>query len=435
LSVVVVGGGWAGLAAAVALTRARVPVTVLEASRQLGGRARSVRLADLTVDNGQHLIIGAFHALLDMLALLGIEESRVLQRLPLHWWLKSRHGPDIRLGIPRLPAPLHLLWALSFASGLSWDERLCVLRFASRFYNGTSVPALDATVANWLQRQGQTGHLSQALWRPLCLAALNAPPESASARVFWRVLQDTFGRRRADSDLLIPSTHLDQVFPEPAKGYIERRGGTVRLRSRVQALQTARERIPAEHVLIATEPHACERLLEPYPVLRAMAQRIAALPHAPICTLYLRYPSATRLEKPMVGVLDGHAQWLFDRRCCGQPGLMAAVISGPGEHMRLDHRALIGEVVADLTRLFPHWPAPNRAWVIREKRAAFSCEAQTEALRPSIRTPLAGLWLAGDYTDTGYPATLEGAIRSGLQCAEAILGDAARPPPSFSQSE
>jgi len=122
-----------------------------------------------------------------------------------------------------------------------------------------------------------------------------------------------------------------------------------------------------------------------------------------------------------VGMLDGTAQWAFDRRVCGQPGLMAVVISASGPHMAMGNEALIERVAGELAQLNPHWAEVEDAMVIREKRATFACKVGVNTLRPPTATAVHGCWLAGDFVDTGYPATLEGAIRSGLKCAHGIL--------------
>ncbi len=431
--VVVAGGGWAGLAAAAELTRRGIPVLVLEAAPQLGGRARSVEIWGQHLDNGQHLMIGAYRGMLGLLRTLGVDEGAVFQRLPLELRMESPHQGGYHLATPRLPAPLHLLWGLIRASGMSLSERWQALRLASGL-TGRSAPAHDLPLAELLNHYGQNPQIIRKLWEPLCLAMLNTPVESASSRVFRTVIKDTFARQRSDSDLLIPRTDLDAVLPGPARGYIERHGGEIRVGQRVTALQVGSERIAgvvlangdtiaAQHVVVATPDTIGRRLLESHGPLKPIADALARLRHAPICTVYLRYPPHVRLARPMCGLLDTTAQWVFDRRVTGNPGIMAVVISSHGPHMQLDNAELAGHVARELATLNPDWPEPEAVRVIREKRATLLCQAGIDSRRPGNATPLRGCWLAGDYTATGYPSVLEGAIRSGLACARLVAAE------------
>lgn len=425
--VVVVGGGWAGLAAAVELSDLGHRVILLEASRQLGGRARGIDFDGDRVDNGQHLLIGAYRETLRLMARVGVREQPACLRLPLCLEVRGPHD-TLLLKTPRLPAPLHLAAALLAGRGLTVNERLRALRLALRHHRSGFALPKDVSVAELLA--DQPARLVRLLWNPLCLATLNTAPERASARVFLRVLRDAFARTSRDSDLLIPRVDLGRSFPEPAMDFITRRGGEVRLGARVTALDVQQgcatgvwlndEYLAASQVILAVPPHIAARLLSVHEAGAPLARTLAAFAHEPIATVYLRYPAHATLPVVMLGLADGTAQWLFDRRVCGQPGLLAAVISGPGEHTDMPRDALAAQVEREIAGHFPHFPAPLAHFVVREKRATFRCDVGIDAHRPQARTPLAGCWLAGDYTDTGYPATLEGAVRSGVQCARFV---------------
>jgi squalene-associated FAD-dependent desaturase len=425
--VIVVGGGWAGLAAATELAGAGVPVHLLESARQLGGRARSTDLGDLAVDNGQHLLIGAYRDTLQLLQRVGADPA-LLWREPLQLSVLRAHG-TLQLATPPLPAPLHLAWALGRAGGLLPGERRAALAFCLRAWRQGFHVAPDISVAALLA--DQPAGLVRALWEPLCLAILNTPLAQASAQVFLRVLRDAFTRRRHDADLLHPRTDLGRLLPEPARHYVERHGGSVTTRCRVSGLEfdgdrrtvvSAAGRQAASHVILATAPWHAASLLATHTPLQALAQQLTALGSAPITTVYLAYPAAVTLGRAMLGLEHGLTQWLIDRGIvCGQHGLLAAVISGPGAHMARDAESLGAQVAAELASRFRHWPAAQQIRVVREKRATFLCDVGSNQRRPSHATPQPGLWLAGDYTDTGYPATLEGAVRSGVQCARRII--------------
>jgi len=431
--VIVVGGGWAGLATAVELSAAGVPVHLLESAPQLGGRARSIRRDGLAIDNGQHLLIGAYHATLRLLRRIGVDTDAALRREPLRLAVQREHS-RLELAAPPLPAPLHLAWALWRAAGMQTGERRAALAFCLRAWRRNFAVAPDISVAALLQ--GQPDSLLQALWEPLCLATLNTPLHQASAQVFLRVLRDAFTQRRRDADLLHPHHDLGRVLPEPAHRYLERHGAQVTTRCRVTALRFDGPRaavvthygvLPAAAVVLATAPWHAAPLLAAHAPLQALAQQLRALGNAPIATVYLSYAADITLGRAMLGFAQGPLQWLVDRGItCGQHGLMAAVISGPGPHMALDSDTLAAQVANAIARQFPAWPRPRDIDVVREKRATFLCDVGSNARRPANATPQAGLWLAGDYTDTGYPATLEGAVRSGVQCARRIIATQSR---------
>lgn len=432
MRVTVVGGGWSGLAAAVELCRGGAEVTLIEAAGRLGGRAARIRYCGRDYDSGQHLLIGAYRGILELLAVMGVEEDAVFERRPFELVsLSARGEPPLRLRLAGLPTPFHLLGGLLHASGLNGADKWRALNLCLAAARSKRLAA-DYSVQELLHRHGQSPGLIARLWEPVCLAALNTPLHVASAEIFLRVLRDAFAYDRRDSDLLLPRRGLGAVLPEPAQRYIEAHGGRIRLGCRAVAFEVTHgriaaivldggDRLPADHVVLALPPAACLRLIEGCVPLRGLAESLSQFEFSPICTLYLRYPAATRLDYPMVGLHGALAQWVFDLGPGGEPGLMAAVISGPGDHMALGRDALQQRVAAELARCFPHWPAPDEIFTLNEKRATFLSRSGINALRPPMASPMAGCWLAGDAVATGYPATLEGAVRSGLACARRIM--------------
>ena len=430
-NVVIIGAGWAGLACAVRLVHSGFNVTVLESARQAGGRAHSISFNRHTVDNGQHLLIGAYKSILQLLGIIDVDIHQVLLRQPLKLDMLGMNSSGIKVSASALPAPFHLLAALITAKGLGFRDKMRALQFGAKLRSGKLITYSDISVSELLITHQQTPHLITAFWEPLCLATLNTPLRIASAKVFIKVLEDAFLKSRHDADLLIPKRDLDDLFPLPAIDFIERHGSSVRMSKRVSLLDIKdnsvkgiiidEQYIEASQVVLAVAPHAALPLLEPHSALKSIHNNLRQIEYEPVTTVYLQYPEDVSLEQPIQGVLIGWSQWIFDRRICQQPGLMAVVISSRGLHMQFDKDMLANKIKTELAQLFPHWPEPDDVMVIREKRATFSCVVDINQLRPDNSTPVKGLWLAGDYTNTTYPATLEGAVRSGLACAEQII--------------
>jgi squalene-associated FAD-dependent desaturase len=420
-----VGGGWAGLAAAVTLAQAGIAATVFESAKTLGGRARRVEVHGLAIDNGQHILLGAYRETLALIRTVRGNLDKVSVRLP----LTLDTPPGFLLRARPLPAPWHMAVGLATAKGLRLLDRFRAAGFLlSQRRNGFLLEH-DIPLAQLLAQCGQTGALNEHLWYPLCLAALNTPPSLASSQVFLSVLRDAFTGERSDSDMLLPTVDLSQLFPEPAAHYIAHRGGRVLVGTRVTGLRrdvdgftvkTARQCDSFSHVICAVPPRHLADLAGTIPEMAIAIDISRKFNYQPIYTIYLQYPDAIRLPRPMLGLTDGHGQWAFDRgQLGGAPGLLAVLISATGPHEALDHPGLARAVAGELARAFGLPRAPLWHQVIAEKRATFSC---TPGLRrPSSRTPVPGLFLAGDYVAGDYPATIEGAVRSGVQCARHVL--------------
>lgn len=431
--VVVIGGGWAGLAAGVELARHGLQPIVLEAARTLGGRARSMRLDNSILDNGQHLLLGAYRSVLSTLDTIGVQEETVLRRVPLGLTLKSVLGAEVKLQTRRLPAPLHLVWALAQAHGLGLGARLAVLRLLTRARRDRFDVQPDVALMYYLRQCRQPADITRTLWQPLCQAALATSIERASTRLFLRVLGDFFFGRRTHSDLLIPTQPLIECLPRPAMEYIETHGGSVRVGARVQQIRVDRhgsvtgvqlrdQLLPTRHVILATPPDAAATLLREHPATLKLAQQLERIDLHPVTTLYIQYPPSVRLPMGLIGVLDGSIHWLLGHaHDDNKPGLLTAIVTGPGTHTRLSNDALTTLMMSDIARLYPDWPAPLGTRLVREKRATVAATPEVEALRPKSPTPIKGLWLAGDYTAAGYPGSLETAVRSGIVSARRIL--------------
>ena len=428
MNVAVIGGGYAGMAAAVTLAEQKQPVTVFEAAHTLGGRARRVEHRELALDNGLHILVGACGETLRLMRLVGADPDRLLMRLPLDWRIHERFA----LKAARLPAPLHLAAGLMAARGVPLLERLGALRFVTRMRRQGYALECDMSVDMLLDQHRQNGRMADVLWRPLCISALNTPPESASARVFLNVLRDSLGADRTASDLLLPRTDLSRLFPEPAAEYVRAAGGTVLDGQRVTAIDetgggfTVRSTGGEEtftHIVCALAPHHASAFLVGISALAEVAEAVDRLTYRPIHSIYLAYPPGTRLPVPMLGFESALLQWAFDRGAlCGQDGVIGVVISAGGRHQELAQDELARLVHQELRQQLGLLPDPLWSRVIAEKRATFSCTPGLK--RPGAETPLRNFLLAGDYTAGGYPGTIEAAVRSGISAARLILGSA-----------
>lgn len=421
----IIGGGYAGLAAAVKLAECGIPVTLFESAKQLGGRARGVLYNQTQLDNGQHILLGCYRHTLQLIEQVGGNIGHDFLRLPLQLTLNN----CFELKAPALPAPLHLLAGLLSAKGLSFTQRISAARFMLAMRRINFSLQQDTTALKLLHKYGQDDQLVRLLWEPVCISALNTPVCKASAQILLNVLRDSLNGSRSDSDMLLPRVDFSALFPDRADKYITQHGGRVITSCGVDQitpigneieLLTSRGTQRFSHVICAASPANSSRLFGTVPELSNISAQIEALNFQPIYTVYLQYPESIQLPHAMLGFDQCFTQWLFDKgRISGQHGLIAAVISAEGLHQGWEHAELAQEVVRELREELGVTAAPLWHQVIAEKRATFSCEP--DLLRPSHTTTLPNLFLAGDYTAGDYPATLEGAVMSGIRCAQSVL--------------
>ncbi|HSQ80658.1 MAG TPA: hydroxysqualene dehydroxylase HpnE [Casimicrobiaceae bacterium] len=450
--VAVIGGGWAGCAAAIELARRGHRVALYESAPALGGRARRVQRNGLPLDNGQHLLLGAYTETLAIADALRTDadgpawSTSALSMGP----LADGQCNALSLTARRLPAPFGLALGLVTASGLSLTERLATLRWFARLRSAGFRVAPDATVSALLA--GLPLRARANLWEPLCLAALNTPPLRASAQVFANVLQAAFDADAAATRVIAPRIDLADALPEPAGRWLRARGHTVHAATTARIAGIGAEGvdidargIPARvrAAIVAVGPHQLHgafgrTLAEGNPAVAAALHDTRRLAYEPITTIYLGYAAAHELPRGLVRLDDSPGQWVFDRSDilvragtaggADSPGrlrtLYAVVISASGPHGDLAHPALVQAVDAQLRRSRPGLPALRWSQVIEERRATYACVPGDA--RPRCGRLAGRVYIAGDYTYHELPATLEAAVRSGVTAARALADDLSR---------
>lgn len=459
MKVAIVGAGWAGMAAAVEAAQARLDVTVFEAAPSPGGRARALEVqrpdgTPLTLDNGQHILIGAYRDTLALMERVGVDLKSALHAVPLSLPYPDGTGLQTPAWAGRWPAPLDAAAAILTAAGWGWSERIALVSASLRWQRAGFKCSDDLTVAQLCASLPM--RVMNELIEPLCVSALNTAASQASAQVFLRVMRDAlFGKghgRFGASHLLLPRVDLSSAFPEAARRWLNQRHGQrfrlhtghravgLQPRERGWLLHTAHRGVAEQHafdqVILATASSPAAQIVtdaagnalgcarsDLVASLNAWAQGASALRYTAITTVYA-WSATARLPRPMLAlhalpdVHQAPAQFVFDR---GQlqrddaaaQGVLAFVISD-SQGQREDLQTRVLQQAARQLNL----PDLQPLQTVVEKRATFAC---TPGLVRPVQRIAAGLWAAGDYVDGPYPATLEGAVRSGLAAARALV--------------
>jgi squalene-associated FAD-dependent desaturase len=441
--VIAVGGGVAGLAAASALAEAGARVLLLESRPHLGGRARSWLDPEsgAVVDNGQHLLMKCYGETLRFLDRVGAHQQVSWQeRLEIPFVERGGRRQDFRL--KPLPWPLDVIWGLLRFPGLNLRDRLSLLRVgrAARRVGhpqGADVEGLDRrTVEEWLDSLGQSTQSTLRLWHPLSIAALNEVPDRSSAAMFLAVLRESLFSGGGGSQLGLARVGLSDLFAEPASKYLRARHGEIRMRAQVRRLliEGGRcagvmlmngERLSAGSVIAAVPPDDLLEILPDGASSEPFFAGASRLETAPIVSVYLWF-GAPVFGSAFAGFIGGTWQWIFNRHALmgpgGGPHAVTLVCSAARGLVDRSRDALVRSALEDLHAFLPDSRrAPLRqSLVIKERRATISPSPGGLRLRPATRTPIDGLHLAGDWTATGLPATIEGAVLSGHRCARQV---------------
>ena len=432
--VVVVGGGLSGLAAAVSLSSRRIPVILLEQRQSPGGRAYSFPDAETgtIIDNGQHVLIAGYTRTMEFLETIGARDLVTVQPVPeLLFHHPERGFCSFRL--PLLPSPLHLLAGVVATRLFSPADKLRMLRAGLALRSSSPAESTGSTVESWLDSLGQSRETKRSFWEPLAVAVMNEHIGAASAAVFIRALRTAFLSGPRGSALAIPTVGLSELYVEPARAFIERHGGVVRCSADVTETEAeggnvfsvrlkGGETIRCSAVILAVPSYRAAGLLPDGLRDSGFLARASSIPLSPIVSVHLWFERDV-MKQDVIGVVGRRIQWVFNRRRIsrekGEGGHLSVVISAARSFVGMENDELERIALEDLRSVFgAEIGNVTRAVVIREKRATFSCAPDVESLRPGPASPLPNLFIAGDWTDTGYPATIEGAIMSGQRCAD-----------------
>jgi len=437
-NVVVVGGGLAGLSAACALADAGYRVQLLERRPYVGGRASSYEHPGTgeVIDNCQHVLIGRCTNLIDLYARLGVPDA-------IRWYNQFTFvepgGRESVLRSTGLPAPMHSSLSFLAAKCFTLADKIAIARGLLAFVWGLPQDSGE-NFAQWLTRHGQTHGAIERFWKPVLVSALNEDPERISVHYAAKVFRESFLSSARAGEMGIPSIPLSELYGH-AVDYITARGGEVRLRTSVEGIAcsgaadrwrvlTADESFDADAVVLALPFEGMAKLLPQMPDApgkEALAAKVSAFEHSPITGIHLWFDrEITPLEHAVL--LDSPVQWLFNKSAL-QPEHRASgehyielVVSASRALVPMQRQEIVDLAVAELRRFFPAMREATlvKAAVVKEVRATYSVRPGLDAVRPGAESPWPRMVLAGDWTATGWPATMEGAVRSGYQAAEAV---------------
>lgn len=452
--VIIIGGGFAGLSAAVELSSAGFPVTLIEQRRFLGGRAYSFfdKNSGLELDNGQHILMGCYEQTFRFLEKIGASDNLFFQKNLCVDFLDT-NGNTYRLDCLPLPAPLHILSGILRFKAISISERIRMLNMAKGvlFGNATNT-AHDLTITEWLKRLGQGEKARETLWDIVTLATMNEHPDQSSAAIFRNVMKHAFFSYRRDSRIVLPVVPLSKMFTEAAEIYIRKNGGSIEKGSAVSALLTDNNSVSGvklkdgrvfrgDYYISAVPYYSVQRLFAGIEGTKGtvfsgtefnsvpnvpFVPSIPGLSPSPIISIHLLF-NKSLTEYSFAALLNSPIQWVFNKekifRDAAYRGLLSIVISGAHQYIDVSSEELVEMALRELKKVIPATSTAKllRSKVIKERHATFSPQPGIDKHRPSQKTAIKNLFLAGDWTDTGLPATIEGAVLSGHKCAKAII--------------
>jgi squalene-associated FAD-dependent desaturase len=435
--VVIIGGGFAGLAAGVRLSDRGYEVLLLERRNHLGGRAYSfidAKTGDV-VDNGQHLFMGCYHHTIAFLEKIGRLDRLKFQDRPRVDFLDADGYTSF--DCPPLPAPLNVLAGLLRMKGISIGDKLRTFNLGRAIKGNGRLSPGALTVDQWLDELGQSARIKKRFWQPMVVATLNQSPDIASARMLKVVLQEAFGGDSKSARIGISRVGLSDLYTDGACDFIKSRGGDVQTGAQVRRLVIERgvvvavelkdgRRVEGDYFISAVPPDALFAILPDELRNKEFAQ-LEALGSSPIVSINLWFDRPI-IDREFVGLLGTRSQWIFNKDLILSPGRqqnqVAVIISAARGFVDWTRNDLVEMAISELHELLPASRAATlvHSVIVKEREATLSHTVESDSLRPGPRTSISNLILAGDWTDTGLPATIESAVMSGDVAAEIIEG-------------
>jgi len=438
--ITIIGAGWAGLTCAYELLKAGYAnVNIIEAAPQAGGRARGVNFGKLTIDNGQHLLIRGYEHTLQLLQEIDPNYLENFRENPFEILSKNSnklfHFKLINNNF--LPHLLNLLLSVLLTKSFTLTDKIRLLRFSISMMHLQFSIKEDMSVENLLNKYQLSSDIIQKFFAPIVVSTMTTPISSASAQVFLNILKITFFTKRHNSNLLFATTDLTTLFVTPLVDKIISLGGKIEYNKLINNISIEKTTHNPHHIythsnkqqsnvetdilILATPPWQASKLINQIPQLINLRAQLDKFTFEPITSIYLELAQPLDLEKPMVGLIGNHAHWIFEHSA-GNKNIASIVISSQDHRLnrsQLPKEQIAQQVIEEIKQIYAITQIINIKY-IQEKRAAFSCNVLANQTRPSKTTIFPNIFLAGDYTTSGYPSTLEGAVLSGKIVAKII---------------
>ncbi len=451
MKAIIIGGGFAGLAAAVTLAEKGIKVSLFERRPILGGRAYST-LDSTTgdvIDNGQHLMMGCYQYTLDFLKKIKTDHLLQFQE-EMRVDFSDLNGKHYSLKASNLPSPFHLLVALFRLKSLSLREKWAIGRAmnAAKKLSPHDLIALDSiTAEQWLYLLKQPRETFIKFWEPLILATVNEIPAFSSAKLLAVVLREALLKDKKDSLMVLSKVGLSDLYTDAAQKFIEAHGGKVFTRKGISKIVINNSKVEkiiledgseeqADYYLNSTPPDAFVSMLDEETQSKPFFARFKKIHFSPILAINLWFDRPI-LKETFVGLIDAPIHWIFNKGMILSPSLyegegakerskenhyLSLVISGAHSLKEMSHEDLLKTALQNLYKAYPESrnAVLKHHRILKELKATPSFGPGSMKLRPEIKTPISNLWLIGDWTATGLPATIEGAVKSGITAANLI---------------
>ncbi|OGU62144.1 MAG: hypothetical protein A2V66_09000 [Ignavibacteria bacterium RBG_13_36_8] len=422
---IIIGGGFAGLSAAVNLSNNNISVHLIEASPKLGGRAYSFidPVQNDIVDNGQHILMGCYRYTLEFLRMIGSLDKLDFQK-SLKIKFVNDKGEIFKLHAPSRFYPVNLLMALLNYNAISFKERINLLNFFTRLARIKSDKLRNLTIREWLRGANQNDKIIKSFWEIIAVSTLNSTLEKASAETFSLVLKEIFLKGNKASAIVLPNVDLSKLYCEESKKYILRKGGRISLSEKVLEINSADDRISE---IITNKSRYCDfdyiiSAVPHFSLIKFLPSKITDLKdvdfqYSPILNIHV-WLKSNPFQERFYSLIDSDFHWVFNHE-----KYITLVTSCADRLIVKSGPELLDLVCKELSKYFPMFKENfiQDYRVIKERRATFIPSEETEKVRRELKTPFTNFVLAGDWINTGLPSTIESAVKSGKIAALQVI--------------